>query len=217
MLLNAEVAVKHRKLYVCSQHFSETDFTSANKTRLNRLAVPKPHTPAPHPHSTSHHEEPTLNSSSSEDLHVLIPSKTYSKISITSRTEEPIPIQSDPISSSSLFRDHSLAAETSTFSKEDAFFYLGSESASGEELGSINLQSSPPKRKAWHSLIKELGLDRVGKLTPRRKKLYDRIRTKESALSKLRKKYTTENLKEVCQLDSHSLMRSLSSSLNPHT
>jgi hypothetical protein len=125
--------------------------------------VPKHRTPVPLPHSTPHHEEPSLNSSSSEDLHVLIPTKTCSKTSITSQTEEPIPILSDPFLSSSISPDHSLPGDTSTFSKEDTFFYLGCESASGEELGSINLESSSPKCKAQHSLIKELGLDRVAK------------------------------------------------------
>jgi hypothetical protein len=41
-----------------------------------------------------------------------------------------------------------------------------------KDSGSVNLQSSSPKRKARHSLIKDLGLDRVAKLTPRKKKLY---------------------------------------------
>jgi len=63
----------------------------------------------------------------------------------------------------------SVPAETSTFSKEDTSFPLvfANESASGEELRSVNLQSSSPKRKVQHSLIKDLGLDRVAKLTPR--------------------------------------------------
>jgi hypothetical protein len=62
----------------------------------------------------------------------------------------------------------SVPAETSTVSKEDASFRLVSanESASGQELGNVNLQSSSPKRKARHSLIKELGLERVAQLTP---------------------------------------------------
>jgi hypothetical protein len=54
----------------------------------------------------------------------------------------------------------------------------------------------------------------VAKLTPGN---CDRIRTRENALSKLRKKYTTKNVKEVCQFDSNPLIWSLSSSLNPDT
>jgi len=43
------------------------------------------------------------------------------------------------------------------------------------------------------------------------------IRTRESALCKLRKKYRAKKLKEVCQLDSNRLIQSLSSSLNEDT
>jgi len=50
-------------------------------------------------------------------------------------------------------------------------------------------------------------------LTPRKKKLYDMIRTRESALCKLRKKYRAKKLKEVC----NPLIQSLSSSLNVDT
>jgi len=47
------------------------------------------------PHPAWHHEESSLNSSShDEDLHVLIPTKTYSTKSKTSLTKEHIPLQS---------------------------------------------------------------------------------------------------------------------------
>ena len=49
------------------------------------------------------------------------------------------------------------------------------EGVSGGELRNISFQSSSPKHKAWHFLIKELGLDRVAKLTPCKNKLCDRI------------------------------------------
>jgi uncharacterized pyridoxamine 5'-phosphate oxidase family protein len=70
---------------------------------------------------------------------------------------------------------------------------LGSanQSVSGGEIRSIDLQSSSPKCKAWQSVIEEHGLDRVAILTPRKKKLYYRIQTIESAVCKLRKKYMT--------------------------
>jgi hypothetical protein len=68
-----------------------------------------------------------LNSSSSEGkLHFLIPTKTYSKKSITSLTNEHIPIQSDTSLSSVISDNQSLPAETNTFSKEDTSFPLGS-------------------------------------------------------------------------------------------
>jgi hypothetical protein len=104
----------------------------------------------------------------------------------------------------------SVPAETSIFF---FFFHLlspcASESASGEELRSANLQISSPKRKARRSLIKDLGLDRVAKLIPRKKK-YEF--GPKSVLWKL-KKYVTKNMKEVCQLDSNPLIQALSTSL----
>ena len=54
-------------------------------------------------------------------------------------------------------------------------------------------------------------------LMPWKKKLYDRIRTTESALCKLRKKYMTKNMKEVCHLASNHLIQAVSSSLNVET
>jgi hypothetical protein len=43
-------------------------------------------------------------------------------------------------------------------------------------------------RKAHHSLIQDLGLDRMAKMTPWKKKLDDRIKTRESVVCILRKK-----------------------------
>jgi len=212
MPCDAEHARTLSRQYVCSLHFSETDFTVADKTWLDILAVPNPFTVASHSNSAQHYVGPSSSSSSCEDyLHVLVPTKTYSKKSKTSVTKEPIQIHSDTSSHSFISPDMSVPAETSTFSKEDTSFPLvsASESASGEELGSVNLQSSSPKRKARYSLIKDLGLDRVAKLTPSKKKLYDRIWTRESALCKLRKKNMTKDMKEVCKLDSNPLIQAL--------
>jgi hypothetical protein len=88
--------------------------------------------------------------------------------------------------SSVISSDKSLPAETNTFSNEDASFPLGfaNESASGGELRSISLQSSSPKCKAWCSLIKELGLARVAKLTTQ-KEIVGQNSDQESTLSKL--------------------------------
>ena len=47
--------------------------------------------------------------------------------------------------------------------------------------------------------------------------MYNKIRTRESALCKLRKTYMAKKPKEVCQLDSNPLIQSLSSSLNVDT
>jgi hypothetical protein len=42
MLCDAEMASRLFRQYVCSLHFSESDFTVGDKRRLNRLAVPNP-------------------------------------------------------------------------------------------------------------------------------------------------------------------------------
>jgi hypothetical protein len=62
----------------------------------------------------------------------------------------------------------------------------------------MSLQTYSSKYKAMHSILKYFDLDRVAELTPRNKKLYDMIQTKESAIFKLRKKYRAKKLKEVC-------------------
>jgi len=46
---NAEHARKQSRQYVCSLHFSETEFTLGDETSLDRLAVPNPSTVASHP------------------------------------------------------------------------------------------------------------------------------------------------------------------------
>ena len=60
----------------------------------------------------------------------------------------------------------------------------------------------------------KLVLDRVAELTSRNKKMCKMIRTRESALCKLRKTYKAQKPKEVCQFDSKSLIQPLSSLLN---
>lgn len=134
--------------YVCSRHFSETDFMLADETCLDRLAVPKLCTVVSHPHSAEHCEEHSFNSSScEEDLHVLVPTKTCSLKFITSLTKEPIAFQSETSLPSVVSPDLSLPAETITFFlKEDISISLGyaNEISSGVECGSINLQISSP-------------------------------------------------------------------------
>ena len=160
--------------YVCSRHFSETDFMLADETHLDRLAVQNLCTVVSHPQSAEHCEEPFLNSSScEEDLNVLVPTKTYSTKFVTSLTKEPIAIQSETSLHSVVSPDLSLPAETITFSKEDISVSLGyaNEISSGGKCGSINFQISSPKHSAWHSLIQLLGLVRAAKLTPQKIKL----------------------------------------------
>jgi hypothetical protein len=77
-------------------------------------------------------------------LPVQKPIKTYSKLSITA---------------------------SKTFSNTEPSSPLGfvNGNACGGEFGSVGLQSSSPKRKARHSVLKKLDLDRVAELTPRKK------------------------------------------------
>jgi hypothetical protein len=78
---------------VCSQHFSEADFTSPECIRLNRMVVPTVCTTSRRSHSTPQLIEltfstPPVSSSSPlvacpDYLPLQKPSKTYSKLSIT--------------------------------------------------------------------------------------------------------------------------------------
>ena len=184
MPFSAEHARKLSRQYVCSLHFSETDFTLGDETSLDRMAVPNPSTVASLSNSAQHHGGLSLYSSSLEEDHVLAPTKTYSTNSITSLTEESIQIHSDTSLPSVISHYMSLPTENSTFSKEDTSFPLGSadESASGGELGCVNLQSSSTKHKAWHSLTKDLGLDRVAKLSPHKKVVLENLYQRECEL-----------------------------------
>jgi hypothetical protein len=188
---------------VCSEHFSEADFTSPECIRLNRMVVPTVCATSSHSHSTPqprelHFSTPPVSSSSPlvacpDYLPVQKPIKTYSNLSIrASKTFSSTEPPSIP---------HGCVNEI----------------ACGGELGSVSLQSSSPKRKARHSILKKLDLDIVAELKPRKKKLYNMIQTRETALCKLRKKYRAKKLKEVCQLESNPLIESLSSSLNVDT
>ena len=102
------------------------------------------------------------------------------------------------------------------FSSTEPFILFGcvNKNACGGELGSISLQSSSSKHKARHFVLTKLVLGRVAELTPRNKKLYNLIRTRDSAFCKLRKMYRAKKLNEVCMLDSNPLIQSLSFSLN---
>ena len=123
MPCNAEYARKLPRVYAYSQYFWETDFTLAEKPCLEKVAFLNHCRAISHLYSAAHLEEP---SSSEGKLHFLIPTKIYSKKSITSLTDEHIPIQSDTCLSSVISHNQSLPAETNTFSKEDTSFRLGS-------------------------------------------------------------------------------------------
>jgi hypothetical protein len=67
--------------------------------------------------------------------------------------------------------------------------------------------------RARNSLLKELNVASFSEFTPRKRKLYEDIQNKESALCKLKKKYKGKKLKKLCDADSDILMENLSSSL----
>ena len=155
--------------FVCSQNFSEADFTSPECILLNRMVGPTFCATSSHSYSAPKPTEltfpiPPLNFSSPivacpDYLLVQKPIKTYSKLSIMasktfSRTELSIP------------------------------FSCINENACGGELGSISLQNSSPKRKTRPSVLKKLDLDRVAELTPK-KKLYNMIWIRGIALCNL--------------------------------
>jgi hypothetical protein len=104
---------------LCSWNFSVAGFTLICETCLDRFGVPNLFTAVSHPRSAKHHEEHSLNSlSSEEDFHVLVPKKTYSTESITSLTDEPIPIQSDTSLPSAVSPYQLLPKETVTLKKK---------------------------------------------------------------------------------------------------
>jgi hypothetical protein len=79
-----------------------------------------------------------------------------------------------------------------TFAVKETSFLLSSENinASDGELRHINCLSSSSKPRARHSLLrKEFNLALLSELTPRKRKLYECIQNKESALCRLKKKY----------------------------
>jgi hypothetical protein len=88
----------------------------------------------------------------------------------------------------------SLRAETSTFFKRThlvSSWALQMKVLLVEKSEASTFRVLPPKQRALQSVIEEHGLDRVAKLTPRKKKLYYRIQTRESVVCKLRRKHMT--------------------------
>jgi hypothetical protein len=72
-----------------------TDFTLADETHVNNVAVPDLCTVITHHHSAPPSEEPSSSSSfSEENLQVLIPTGTYSRIPLTLVIKEPVQVHS---------------------------------------------------------------------------------------------------------------------------
>jgi len=85
--------------------------------------------------------------------------------------------------------------------------------ASDGEFRHINCPNTSSKPRARHTLLRELNLAMVSQFTPREKLLYDRIRKKESAPCKLRRK-CRQNLKFVSDVEVNAVMEDISTSLN---
>jgi hypothetical protein len=101
--------------------------------------------------------------------------------------------------------------EANMLAVEHSSIPLSSDASDGEVR--CNHQNSSSKCRARHSLLQALHLA-TSDLTPRKQKLCDRIRSEESTLWKLRKKYRAKKLKYLCDVDSDPLMQSISYSLN---
>ncbi|XP_023719162.1 uncharacterized protein LOC111870825 [Cryptotermes secundus] len=216
-----------RMLYdkvLCSKHFSESDFTTAERVHLNRCAVPYGTDSAaqslPQPPDTSLHT-PSFDTLPSDlspvhDLKVLPPTRTYSKTLVPSAVA-PVPIHADSPSTSfqmSAIQSSPTAGNTSSVKETSYLLGSGNIYASDGALGHISCQSSSSKPRARRSLLKELNLASLSELTPKKRKLYAQIRNKESALCKLKKKYKGKKLENLCDVDSDPLMERLSSSLS---
>jgi hypothetical protein len=165
--------LRHKLL--CSRHFSESDFTIAERVRLNRVAVPcgsacaaqsLPQPPEPSLHISSFNPLP-LVSSTEDDLRGLPPTITYSKTLVPSAVT-PIPIHADgPSASFQMSAVQPSPTAAKNFAMKETSFLLNSvdRNACDGELGHVNRQSSSSKPRARHSLSKELNLPSPSELT----------------------------------------------------
>jgi hypothetical protein len=147
---------------------------------------------------------------------VVTPTRTYSKTLVSSAVT-PTPIHADsPSASFQMSAVQPSPTAANTFPVEETSFPLSSVNinASDGELKHINHESSSSKPRARHSQLKELNSASLSELKLRKRKLYEHIWNKESALCKLKKKYKGKKLKKLCDVDSDPLMENLISSLS---
>jgi hypothetical protein len=151
------------------------------------------------------------------NLQILPPLRAYSKLPLSSnRIETPLPIHiHGPSTSSPISVPNPEQAAANIFSLEDTSLSLSldSSTASDGEFGCFSSQNSSSKPRTRRSLLKELNLAKSD-LIPRKRKLYQRIRKKESALCKLRQNHRSRKLKDLCDVDSDPLIQEISNSLN---
>jgi hypothetical protein len=212
------------KYFLCSKHFAESDFCTSERVRLNKVAVPHgsdsfSHS-IPQPSESSYYN-PSLNSlptnlTPEDNLHVLPPTRTYGKASVSS-TKTPMPVHADSPSTSHQipgFQTRSPAGRTLAVKETSCSLSPVNPNACDGELRCISHQSSSSKPRARHSLLKEINLATVAELTPRKRKMYQHIRKQGSALCKLKKQCKAKKLKDVCALDKDPVMQKLASSLS---
>jgi hypothetical protein len=134
-------------------------------------------------------------------LKVLKPLKTYSMLPRSSTcVASPLPFHMDgPSTSSPISARNPTQAAANIFSVEDTSCSFSLDASDGE-FRCFSDQNSSSKPRAIHLLLKELNLA-ASDLTPRKQKLYYRIRRMESALCKLREKYRARKLKELCDVE----------------
>ena len=210
----------HEK-YICKHHFLETDFTTPERKRLNRGAVPcssdsasqDPTPQLPDSALTDLNSLPSLLSAQ-KILHVQAPSRTYGKLPVSSSSiQTPLSILEDsPCTSSKICAVKSTPPAASMFAVEDISCPLALNASDGE-FRRINHPNPFSKPRPRHSLLRELNLATVSQFTPREKLLYDRIRKKQSALCKLRRK-CRQNLKFVSDVEVNIVTEDISTSLN---
>jgi hypothetical protein len=139
---------------------------------------------------------------------------TYSMLPRSSTcVASPLPFHMDgPSTSSPISVTDPTQAAANIFSVEDTSFSFSLDASDGE-FRCFSGQNSSSKPRARHSLLKELNLA-ASDLTPRKRKLYDRIRSKERALCRLRKKCRSRKLKYPCDADRDQVVEELSKSLS---
>ena len=166
---------------------------------------------ASHSNSAQHHGGPSSNSSSSEEcLHVLVPSKTFQEIQNHSdRRTNPNPLRYLLIFI--YIPWHVCTSRNQHFFKRR---HLLSPCVCKWNCFWWRTRKCQPSKffpKAYSTaFIKHLGFGQSGKPNSTQKVAWPN--SDKSALCKLRKKYMTKNMKEVCQLDSNPLIQALSSS-----
>jgi hypothetical protein len=201
-----EEAGSLQHIFLCRDRFLPRDFVTPQGIRLNIMAVsrglasashsipqssppllPTLSNPQPSAVSPQNSNIPVLPpfpltselSPEADNLQVLPPPRTYNKWPLSStRIETPLSIHIDgPYTSSPISVPYPKQTAANIFSVEDTSLShsLDSSTASDREFRCFSDQNSSSKPRTGRSLLKELNLAKSD-LTPRKRKLYQRIR-----------------------------------------